>query len=66
MFGTNHSKTHGLQRTIGTKQMKRVQNIRIKICKYNQVRLVLAVFTSSKLTLNYVTQARCKLDAGSK
>ena len=66
MFGTNHSKTYGLQKTIGTKQMNRIQNIRIKICKYNQVRLVLVIFTSPKLTLNYVTQARCKLDAGSK
>ena len=39
--------------------MNRVQNIRIEICeqKYNQVRLVLAVFASIKLALNYNKQA---------
>ena len=41
--------------------MNRVQNIRIELCKskYNQVRLVLAVFPSTKLALNGITQARC-------
>ena len=41
--------------------MNIVQNIRIEICeqKYNQVRLVLAVFASTKLALNYIKQAWC-------
>ena len=44
-----------------TKEYKRVQNIRIEISeqKYNQVRLVLAVFASTKLMLNYINQVRC-------
>ena len=44
-----------------TKQMNRAQNIRIVTCKwkYNQVRFVFAVFASTKLTLNCITQARC-------
>ena len=39
------------KRPSGTKQMSRVQNIRIEICKYkyNQIRLVLAVFASTCL-----------------
>ena len=41
--------------------MNRVQNIRTEICKekFNQVGLGLAVFASTKLTLNYIKQARC-------
>ena len=27
--------------------------------KYNQIRLALAVFASTKLALNYIKQARC-------
>ena len=40
--------------------MKRVQNTRIELCeqKYGQVRLALVVFPSTKLALNYTTQAR--------
>ena len=50
------------KRPSSTKQMNRVQNIRTEICKqkYNQVRLVLAVFVvlvCIKLALNYVKQA---------
>ena len=39
--------------------MNRIQNIRIEICKqkHNEVRLVFAVFASTKLELNYITQA---------
>ena len=39
------------ERPSSTKQMNRVQNIRIEICKYkyNQVRLVLAAFASTFL-----------------
>ena len=37
------------------------RNICIEICKwkFNQVRLVLAVFASTKLALNYIKQAQC-------
>ena len=37
------------------------QDICIEICKYryNQVRLALAIFASTKLALNYITQTRC-------
>ena len=47
------------KRPLSTKQMNRVENIRIEICTYNQERLVLAVFASTKLALNYTMQARC-------
>ena len=44
-----------------TKQINRKKNIGITIYKkkHNQVGLALAVFTSTKLALNYITQARC-------
>ena len=55
MFGTRHSKTHQLQKTIKykTDEQNRLQNIHIKIYKYkyNQVGLVLEVFASTKLAL---------------
>ena len=47
------------KRPLSTKQMNRVENICIGIYKYNQERLVLAVFASTKLSLNYIMQARC-------
>ena len=45
------------KRPSSAKQMNVVQNICIEICKvkYNQLRLVLAVFASTKLALNYIT-----------
>ena len=56
MFGTKHSKTNLLQKTNKYKtknEQNRLQNIHIEIYKYkyNQVRLVLAVFASTNLTL---------------
>ena len=44
-----------------TKQMNRVQIIRIEIFKwkYNQVKLVLSVFASTKIISTYIKQARC-------
>ena len=47
------------KRPLSTKQMNRVENICIGIYTYNQERLVLAVFASTKLSLNYIMQARC-------
>ena len=49
------------KRPSSRKEMKRVQNIRIEICKYkwNLASLVLAVFASTKLVLNYIKQVRC-------
>ena len=49
------------KRPSSKKQMKRVQNIHTKTCnkKYNQVKLALAVFVSTKLALNYIKHARC-------
>ena len=46
------------KRPSSAKQMNRVQNTRIELCKkkYNQVRLVLADFASAKLAFNYITQ----------
>ena len=50
-------------KTIGYKinEQRRLQNIRIEICKwkYDLIRLVLAGFSSTKLTLNYVNKFRC-------
>ena len=50
MFGTKHSKTNRFQKTIKykTNEQNKSQNIHIEICKYkyNQVRLVIAVFAS--------------------
>ena len=41
--------------------MNTVQKIHIEICKqkHNQVRLVLKVFASAKLALNYIKKPRC-------
>ena len=47
------------KRPLNTKQMNRVENIHIEIYTYNQERLVLAVFASTKLSLNYIMQDRC-------
>ena len=53
IFGTKYSKTNRLQKSIKykTNEQNRLQNIHIVIYKYkyNQVRLVLAVFTCTKL-----------------
>ena len=53
MFGTKQSKTNRLEKTIKqkTNEQNRLQNIHIETYKYkyNQVRLVLAVFASTKL-----------------
>ena len=58
MFGTKHSKTNRLEKTIKykTNEQNRLQNIHIEIYKYkdNQVRLILAVFASAKLALYYI------------
>ena len=57
----NIQKQFDCKRTASTKQMNRVQNTRIESSKqkYNRVRLVLEVFASTKLALNYITQVRC-------
>ena len=49
------------KRPSSTKQMNIEQDICIEICKYryNQIRLALAIFASTKLALNYITQTRC-------
>ena len=65
MFRTKHSKTNRLQKTIKykTNKQNRLENIHIEMCKqkYNQVRLVLEVFASTKLALNCIKQARSKI-----
>ena len=50
-FGTKHWKANELQKPSSTKQMSKVQNIWTEIWKYkyNQVNLVLAIFTSACL-----------------
>ena len=57
----NIEKQINCKRPMSTKQMNRVQYICTEIYKqkYNQVGLVLAVFASSKLALNHITQAWC-------
>ena len=57
----NIQKQINCKRPSSTKEMNRVQNIRIEICKYkyNQVGFVLAVFASTKLAVSYIKQARC-------
>ena len=57
----NIRKQINCKRPSSTKQINRKQNIGITICKkkHNQVGLAVAVFTSTKLVLNYITQARC-------
>ena len=47
------------KRPLSTKQMNTVENTCIEIYTYNQERLVLAVFASTKLSLNYIMQDRC-------
>ena len=53
MFGTKHSKTYPLQKTneYKTNEQSRLQDIRIKKCKYkyNKIRLVLGFFVSTCL-----------------
>ena len=62
MFGTKHSKTNRLQKTIKykTNEQNRLQNIHIEIYKYkyNQIRLLLAVFASTKLASYLIKQAQ--------
>ena len=55
MFGTKY-KTSNTKRN----EQNRLQNIHIEIYKYKsyQVRVVLAVFPSTKLTLDYIKQVR--------
>ena len=50
-----------LNLNLSTKQMNRVQFIRTEIFKwkYNQVKLVLSVFASTKIISTYIEQARC-------
>ena len=62
MFGTKkHSKANRLQKTIKCKTVNRI-GYKIFILKYTntnyQVQLVIAVFASTKLALNYIKQAR--------
>ena len=59
-FEQNIRKQIDCKRPSSKKQMNRVQNIRIELCKqqYNQARLVLAVFASSKFALNYIKQSQ--------
>ena len=59
-FEQNIRKQIDCKRPSSKKQMNRVQNIRIEVCKqqYNQARLVLAVFASSKFALNYIKQSQ--------
>ena len=56
----NFQKQIDCKKPLSTKQICRIQNISTETCKqkYNHARLVLAVFASSKLALNYITQAR--------
>ena len=55
MFGTKY-KTSNTKRN----EQNRLQNIHIEIYKYKsyQVRVVLAVLPSTKLTLDYIKQVR--------
>ena len=61
----NIRKQISFKRLLNTKQMNRLQNILIEICKckYNQVKLVFAVFVFACLYqvqgTNYIEQARC-------
>ena len=57
----NIRKQMDCKRPSSTKQIRRVQDIRIEIRKYryNQAKLVLAVFAFTKLALNYNKHARC-------
>ena len=59
-FEQNIRKQIDCKRPSSKKQMNRVQNIRIEVCKqqYNQARLVIAVFASSKFALNYIKQSQ--------
>ena len=57
----NTRKQIDCKRPSSTKQINRMQNIRIEICKckYNYERLVvLLLFVCAKLSLNYIKQAR--------
>ena len=71
MFGTKNLKKKLIAKTIEYKTNE--QNIPQNICiekwkkKFNQVRLVLSVFASTNLALNYIILlTNCKLDAVSK
>ena len=54
MFVTKHWKQIDCKRPSSIKQINSIPKICIEICKwkYDQVRLVLAVFASTKLALN--------------
>ena len=62
MFGTKPSKTNRLQKIVKykTNEQNSQQNIHIEIYKYkyNQVRLALAVFASTKLALYQIKQVQ--------
>ena len=66
MFGAKHSKTNRLQKTIecktneqSTKCLYCNTEIEIQLGKILALLVVLVVFASTKLALNYITQARC-------
>ena len=61
MFGTKHSKTNLLQKTIECKTNEQYKTFVLKYANryINRLRLVLAVFASTKLVSNYITRAQC-------